>query len=158
MRSAFSATALLAPLLFIACGAQQPDMSSQPRPPSPEDLRAYFESPEHKRAVEEALARMERDNAVVEDASWFGRTGLDEGTERELPRYLRREFGEFLDEPNALKASDLTYLGTFNEEDGEVHYWELPYHDEVAYAYVVESPHQTHMGWGNRVPLGAKSE
>jgi hypothetical protein len=87
-----------------------------------------------------------------ESAEWFGKTGLSEDIERELPRYLRREFGESLSEPTSLKAADLTYIGSFQEEGHLVHYWRIPYGKEEVYAYVEVSPESTHTGWGGRKP------
>jgi hypothetical protein len=122
--------------------------------PTPEEMRAYLNSTEYKRAVAEATARMERDDAIVEVADWFGSTGLDDDIERGLPQYLRREFGESLSEdPNALKARDLNYLGAFTEDDCQVHYWCIPYaSEEKVYAYVVVRGDSVATGWGNREP------
>ncbi|HEY5995097.1 MAG TPA: hypothetical protein VIU46_10925, partial [Gallionellaceae bacterium] len=50
------------------------------------------------------MAKRSEGEKVREVADWFGTTGLDEETERELPRYLRREFGESLFDEGALKA------------------------------------------------------
>ena len=65
----------------------------------------------------------ESEETVIEEASWFGTTGLPDEDERELPKYLRREFGELLLEEDSLKASDLRYIGVFEEPDARVHYW-----------------------------------
>jgi hypothetical protein len=92
---------------------------------------------------------------TVEVADWFGRTGLDEGTERELPRYLRREFGEFLDDPEGLKAADLHYLGIHGDAQGRAHFWCIPSRGgEVSYAYVdiSEGGEALSLGWGDRSP------
>lgn len=78
--------------------------------PSAEDMRALLESPEYKKAVAERMALMEREEAFLEDAPWFGRTGLGDEVERELPRYLRREFGESVFDEDALKASELVLV------------------------------------------------
>ena len=93
-----------------------------------------------------------------EEAPWFGKTGLDEETERELPRYLRRELGEFLDEPGALKAADLQFIGAFEEAPGMVYYWKVPYGEETVYAYVEVSRDGSQCtGWANREPPAGKS-
>lgn len=113
---------------------------------------AFLESPAYQRALEEAQASLARDATVIEEAPWFGQTGLDEDSERELSRYLRREFGERLEEPGALKAADLTYRGAFREEVGVVHYWEIPSHEPGTFAYVVDSEDGGLMGWSDRAP------
>lgn len=93
------------------------------------------------------------EQTVIEAADWFGRTGLSEADERELPKYLRREFGELLLEEGSLKASDLRYLGAFDEYEATVHYWQVPSSDgEPTYAYIEVRPGMTMMGWGNRRP------
>jgi hypothetical protein len=94
---------------------------------------------------------LEHENAEVAD--WIGRTGLDEATERELPRYLRRELGEFLDEPGGLKASDLIYLGLLSDERGAAHFWKMPEKDSIqsfAYVDVGNDGEALGLGWGDR--------
>jgi hypothetical protein len=88
-----------------------------------------------------------------EQAEWIGQTGLDEETERELPRYLRRELGEFLDDPKGLRAADLNYKGIHQDEHGPAHFWQMPARDgEISYAYVeIDSQGKpTCLGWGDR--------
>ena len=58
------------------------------------------------------------EDTTVEAADWIGKTWLDEDTERELPRYLRRELGESLADPDGLKANDLQYLGVQRDARG----------------------------------------
>lgn len=97
---------------------------------------------------------MDREEATTENADWMGTTGLDEDTERELPRYLRREFGESLFDEGSLKATDLRYVGAFAEDGQQVHYWHVPYkgNDQI-FAYVEVAPTgDTCTGWGNREP------
>lgn len=101
---------------------------------------------EQRRAIEMRTAEV---------ADWFGKTGLDSEVERELPRYLRREFGEFIDQPGALLASSLTYLGAFDVPPGRVHFWQLPAgrDAEACYAYVeVGTDGNVCTGWGDRAP------
>lgn len=107
-----------------------------------------------RRTVRKQVAEAMADEAVQEEASWFGSTGLDEETERELPRYLRREFGERLSDEGALKADDLDYLGAFDEDGLRVHYWLVPSRsDERHFAYVEVTPDgETCTGWGDRAP------
>ena len=98
--------------------------------------------------------KRELEHEVQEEADWFGKTGLDGATERELPRYLRRELGEYLDDPDGLKASDLKYLGVMMDERGSAHFWAIPArHGEQSFAYVDidASGEPASMGWGDRV-------
>lgn len=91
-------------------------------------------------------------------ADWIGTTGLDEGTERELPRYLRRELGEFLDDPQGLKAADLHYLGIHRDERGAAHFWRMPARgNETSFAYIEidDSGNPSSYGWGDRQPQTA---
>lgn len=128
--------------------------SARPITPTSDEAKAYFNSDEYKRGVAAAQERMARDEAVIEQAEWIGKTGLGEELERELPRYLRRELGKYLDEPGAMKASDLSYVGAFPEHDGIVHYWRVPRQGEQVYAYIVASEQGTVTGWGGRKPSG----
>src|SRR5437868_3310291 len=70
-------------------------------------MAAYLKSPEYRRAVEDRLALMKKEEQFLESAAWLGKTGLGEDVERELPRYLRRELGESVLDPGSLKADDL---------------------------------------------------
>jgi hypothetical protein len=102
--------------------------------------------------------RREVEEVTIEVADWMGQTGLDEGTERELPRYLRREFGEFLDDPAGLKANDLHYLGIHGDAHGRAHFWRVPSRGgEPSFAYVDISDHgeALSLGWGDRSPPAA---
>lgn len=85
---------------------------------------------------------------VPEDAKWFGQTGLDAATERELPKYLRREFGENWLSSKYLKASDLEHVGAFSESDTKVHYWQVPWGKEEVCARVTVTPTKTSISWG----------
>jgi hypothetical protein len=117
-------------------------------------MRAYLQSPEYRKAVEEQRALMEKEKQVKEDAEWIGQTGLPEDLERELPRYLRRELGESLFDEGSLKAADLTYVGSFPEGDSTVHYWRVPYRQGLdVYAYIeVFRNGDSFTEWGNRKP------
>ncbi len=111
-------------------------------------------SPEFKKKVAEHLAEMKREDEIREEAPWFGRTGLDDDTERELPHYLRRELGKPLSAPGSLRAAELVYVGAFVEGSDTVHYWQLPAHiSTTAFAYVLRSPTGPgFIGWGDRKP------
>jgi hypothetical protein len=107
-----------------------------------------------KRASEEVNQRWEADAKLVESAPWFGKTGLAASDERELSRYLRREFGEVGDD-GALRAVDLVYLGIQTDERGSAHFWRIPKRDRedtYSYAYIDidEQGRATCYGWGDR--------
>lgn len=89
---------------------------------------------------------------VPESADWYGRTGLSADVERELPKYLRREFGESWLSSRYLKASDLKYVGAFDEGKERVHYWTIPWDKEEIFASVVVGPRGERLGWGARKP------
>lgn len=99
--------------------------------------------------VRERQAMRDKEESILEAAHWIGKTGLPESTERELPRYLRRELGEMLLEEGSLKAADLVYLGECIQDGNRVYYWRMPYGKEGAHAYVEVSPGgEECMGWG----------
>lgn len=105
--------------------------------------------------IDDRTRAIHADAKVVESAPWFGHTGLPEETEREVPRYLRRELGALLGEPGAVRAEDLAYLGAFTEQGRVVHYWRMPGRagDAPAFARVVASPESERViGWGHRGP------
>lgn len=102
--------------------------------------------------------KRELEHEVLEVADWFGTTGLDDATERELPRYLRRELGEYLDDPDGLKASDLRYLGVLTDERGPARFWAMPErHGERSFAYADLDAEGAvaSLGWGDRSPPAA---
>lgn len=111
-------------------------------------------SADFKKRMQARLDEMRKEEAVREEAPWFGRTGLSDDEERELPRYLRREFGTLLSEPGSLKAADVEYLGVFVEGVETVHFWRIHYGSpEPKFAYVVSAPaERAVMGWGDRKP------
>lgn len=108
--------------------------------------------------LKESHQAIQDDYKIKETADWFGKTGLDEETERELPHYLRREFGERLStDPNALKANHLRYLGVFDEGGHTVHYWAIPSKNDqeapyFAYVDIDLQNNQSSMGWGDKAP------
>lgn len=73
-------------------------------------LRRRLGDAEYDRSIGKWERLSQEEDKALEVAQWFGTTGLPEDLERELPRYLRREFGEGLFEENGLKADDLKYL------------------------------------------------
>ncbi|MCP2040231.1 hypothetical protein L1281_000813 [Neisseria sp. HSC-16F19] len=100
-------------------------------------LQEFFNGEEFQKLLASGRERQQREEALREEAPWFGRTGLSDEDERELPRYLRREYGEdIFSDPHALKAAELYYLGQAALADGSVgHYWQVP-GSEVSYAAV----------------------
>jgi hypothetical protein len=110
-------------------------------------------------AHEQYVQRRAAEEQTLEVAKWIGQTGLDEETERELPRYLRREFGEFLDDPDGLKADDLVYLGVQHDQDGTAHFWRIPSRSQTepcfAYVGIDTDGNAICLGWGDRTPVVA---
>lgn len=118
------------------------------------DFQDWLQSPAYRQALQAAQARSEREQALQEQAPWFGTTGLADEDERELPRYLRREFGEDISEdPHALKAADLRYLGCAHLPDGsQCHWWQVPGHS-ISYATVHRQPNgDLAYSWGSDAP------
>ena len=111
-------------------------------------------------AAESALYAKRRaaEGATREEAPWFGETGLDDDTERELPHYLRREFGEFLDDSSGLRARDLEYVGVHRDDVGAAHFWRIRRASagEPTFAYIeIDSVGRpVSYGWGSRSPHG----
>ena len=98
--------------------------------------------------------RWEADSKLVEEAPWFGQTGLGDSVERELPRYLRRECGEVGAE-DGLKAADLSYLGPQTDDQGATHVWAIPSKAGSACTHAYIEVHATGalcFGWGEREP------
>lgn len=120
-------------------------------------LKEFLNSPAYQQALEQSIAQMQEEEEVIEVALWFGVTGLSDHIERELPRYLRREFGQSVFEPKALKAEDLIYLGVFDGDNSQNHFWRIATEQEEVYAYVSVGPEYTLMGWGDRAPPPRKS-
>jgi len=48
------------------------------------------------------------------------------GVEKELLEYLHLEFGEDPEDPDALQAADLKYVGVGKDGEGLAHFWEYP--------------------------------
>lgn len=110
--------------------------------------------PEYQAQIKKLEESYKLEETLIEEAEWIGTTGLAEDVERELPKYLRRELGELVLDDDSLKARDLRYIGSFQEDGLEVHYWNVPYRDEKdVYAYVeVSEGQETCTGWGDRKP------
>lgn len=125
-------------------------------------LRSFFRKlardvkndPEYQAQIARLHESHAAEDSVREEASWLGSTGLPEDVERELPKYLRREFGELLLDADSLKARDLAYVGRFAEEGNHFHYWRIPRRgDEESFAYVVlGADGSICAGWGDREP------
>ena len=67
---------------------------------------------------------------------WRGKTGLSSATEEQLLEYLHLKLGESDDDPSALQAEDLIYLGAFEQDEGIVRYWLLPHGYSILYGTV----------------------
>ena len=145
MRTSLVSALVAAHLLLAGCDGQ---------PVEPSVKSVDVNSPEFKKVVQERMREMEKEELVVETSPWFGRTGLSAEIERELPRYLRRELGQTLSQAGAIRASDLQYLGVFNEGVEVIHYWRVPLAaKEPVFAYVVAEPSERRItGWGGRHP------
>jgi hypothetical protein len=141
-------------VLGVASGCGQDGNQGEDERDQGEKVRTFLESPEYKKAFEERRALMEKEDAVLEEAGWIGKTGLSEELERELPRYLRRELGQSLFDADSMKAADLAYAGSFLEGGKTIHYWRIPEEQvSTAFAYVeVSATGSTLMGWGSRKP------
>ncbi len=152
--------AVFSSALCVGCGERPSDTASPPPSAAAkqDEMRAYLASPEYKKAVQEKLDLMRKEEQIVEVANWFGKTGLPDDTERELPRYLRREYGQSIFDKGALTAADLEYLGLFPDGPGTIHFWRM--HDgakEPTYAYVsVSASGDTVLSWGGRQPPSVK--
>lgn len=146
VRSVFG---LFAAAGIAGCGPSDEDVAKKS---GKELAQSIQQSDTYKRAVDERLALMAKEENVLEAAAWIGKTGLPESVEREVPRYLRREFGESLSDAKSLRAADLVYIGAFHEGAALVHYWRVPYGKEEVYAYVVDSAGGSSIGWGGRKP------
>ena len=151
MRHALITTAAVLALLF---GCSDSNPGKQSPAPGYAAIKIDPNDPEFKKRVQARLEEMQKEESVREEASWFGKTGLPDEEERELPRYLRRELGHLLSQPGSLKAQDLDYLGVFVQGAETVHYWRIKYGSpEPKFAYVVVAPDDRQlMGWGNRTP------
>ena len=117
-------------------------------------LRRLMNSKTWQRAYQKRQTLQEQENQIMEQAPWFGTTGLDEAWERELPHYLRREYGEsLLEDEHALKAADLVYLGRHLAADGgQRHYWRIP-GTEPDYAVIaLDADGNSYMGCGEDMP------
>ena len=116
-------------------------------------IHFYLGSQEYKQQYRQKLDLMEKEEQVVEMAPWFGKTGLSDTTERELPRYLRREYGQSLFDAGSLKAADLRYLGRFPDGTGAIYFWRMGDGSKAPFAYItVSASGDEVLGWGNKRP------
>ena len=120
------------------------------------DAAPDINSPEFKKAAQERQALIKKEKQVVEKAAWFGKTGMSEALERELPRYLRHQSGQTIFDKDSLKAADLAYVGVFKEEGNTVRYWRINEDkSELRYAFVSVAPDGgVLMAMGYRHPPG----
>lgn len=114
-------------MLLSGCNDKSP---AQPAASSSEALEA-----QRVKAREELYAREKK---VVEEAPWFGKTGLGPTVEREVPRYVRHELGQVIFDKDALQAADLEYRGAYAEHGNHVYSWQFKVAGSAhkRYAYV----------------------
>lgn len=164
--------AAAASVLLAACMQQPPDDEPAPAPAASaapaaaavnEDpaLAAHMKTPEFRREYRTKQEQLQNEASVQESAAWLGTTGLTDEQERKLPRYVRMELGQSLQDSNAVQARDLDYIGHFVEPDGTVYYWRIPdranahgdTHTGPAYAYIRKDTDGVfYTDWGNRTP------
>lgn len=120
-----------------------------------------MKTPEFRREYRSKQEQLRNEAAIQESAPWLGTTGLTDAQERSLPRYVRMELGQSLQDAHAVQAQDLAYVGHFAETDGTVYYWRIPdkaqahgdTHSNPAYAYIrKDSNGIVYTDWGNRAP------
>ena len=170
--------ALATAALLAACIQQPPEdppAAAAPAPAAPavaaapaaapanEDpqLAAHMKTPEFRREYRTKQEQLQNEAKVQESAPWIGSTGLTDDQERSLPRYVRMELGQSLQDANAVQAQDLQYVGSFPEADGTVYYWRIPdkanahgdTHSGPAFAYIRKGADGVfYTDWGNRTP------
>ena len=147
-----------------ASAPAQPQAAASPASPvTNEDpqLAAHMKTPEFRREYRTKQEQLQNEAQLQESASWLGHTGLSDAQERALPRYVRMELGQSLQDTNAVQAQDLEYRGKYPEPDGTVYYWRIPdkanahgdTHAGPAYAYSRKSPDGVfYTDWGTRTP------
>ena len=148
---------LVAALVAGGCTAADPTASTAAaEPQGAQGVQNFLQDERYKAAVEEEMRRMAEEEATLEPAVWMGKTGLPEDIEWEVPRYLRRELGQALQETGSLRAADLVYAGSFSEPSAQVHYWRLPaeYSTQPTFAYVTVVDDEFSFGWSDRTPPG----
>lgn len=143
--------AALAVTVGAACGNGQTATAQS-------EAAAQLASAEYKKRVQAELERMHKEEQVIEQAPWFGKTGLPDAVERELPRYLRRELGQSIFEKGSLRADNLQYVGVYPEGLNSIRFWRIvDGAKEPRFAYIsVSTSGQTSLGWGGKQPPGMK--
>lgn len=138
---------LLAVTACIACAKEQSA-----------EMRAHLDSPTYQQQVKNKQDLMQKEEQVVEQADWFGKTGLPDAVERELSRYLRRELGQSIFEKGSLRADNLQYVGVYPEGLNSIRFWRIvDGAKEPRFAYIsVSTSGQTSLGWGGKQPPGMK--
>lgn len=141
-------TIMLVATLLAGCDDAPP---AQPPASSSETLAA-----QKIKARQDLYAREKR---VVEEAPWFGKTGLGPTVEREVPRYVRHELGQVIFDKDSLKAADLEYRGAYAEHGNHVYSWQFKVAGSVhkRYAYVrVSHTGEVTMSMSNKAPRAEK--
>ena len=129
--------------------------------PSNAELAGLIKSNAFMGSHLQKLNQMQTEAQQQESAPWFGTTGLSTEQEQRLPRYVRMELNQKLEQADAVKAQDLQFIGRFNEADGTVYYWQLPPNEvskkpatrgSARYAYLRQAQNGNYLDWGNRLP------
>lgn len=154
--SASFSVAIFASVVIAACGEPQSaaPSSASGAADSDDKTRAALATPQYEKHVREKHELMQKEEQVTEQANWFGKTGLSESIERELPRYLRREYGQSIFDEGALKADSLQYLGVYPQGLSSIHFWRIADGaKEPHFAYITVSvTGDTVIGWGGKRP------
>lgn len=147
-----------------ASAPAQPQVAAAPASPAANEdpaLAAHMKTPEFRREYRTKQEQLQNEAQIQESAPWLGHTGLSDAQERSLPRYVRMELGQTLQDTNAVQAQDLEYMGNYPEPDGTVYYWRIPdkanahgdTHAGPAYAYIRKGTDGVYYtDWGNRTP------
>jgi hypothetical protein len=106
---------------------------------------AYFwyskrRSSEVRKSLAAVFLQPSPEELVTEEAPWLGVTGLGSEAEREVARYLRREIGQSVDDPNSVKLNDLEYLGVYLDGPYPAHYWRYSSGGETGYVSLMPAP------------------
>ncbi len=79
--------------------------------------RYFFKTPDEHITEDIFDRNCHAENVINEAADWFGKTGLPESVERNISRFLREQYGEYILDEDSIRANHLTYLGEFILDD-----------------------------------------
>jgi hypothetical protein len=80
------------------------------------------------------------------------------GIERDILEYLHLEFGEDKDDPDALQAADLKYVGAREDGDSLLHFWEYPSGSGKSWATARMTHDGYHLSTSLEGPSGEKND